>query len=260
MSLRKSINGKCKDCIYDDLAAGTWLQQVTLCPDDSCPLYDVRPQSKSRIPDNVLSYYGIKSIDSQDLSENSINGYRKSQLLSPSGQNGHFSGCGGMNKSRRKSRIGGGSFVALPHVCLMHENFTALSAHAVKLLIDLYASYRGINNGDLCCTWSLMKKRGWRSESTLNNARKELLYYGWIICSRQGGRNMPSLYAVTFQSIDECEGKLDVRETAAAPRNWKEPKQYTWKEWQKNKSLLRNVVQLTTLPVVTREETACLVM
>lgn len=67
MSLRKAVNGKCRDCIHDELAAGTWLQQVTLCPAEDCPLYGVRPQSKSRIPDNVLSYYGIKLSDLKDI-------------------------------------------------------------------------------------------------------------------------------------------------------------------------------------------------
>jgi len=148
----------------------------------------------------------------------------------------------------------------LPKACLTHQNFIALSPYAVKLLIDLYTNYNGKNNGDFCCTWSLMKKRGWRSESTLSNARKELLYYGWIICSRQGGKNMASLYAVTFQSIDECKGKLDMRETVTAPGNWKESKQLTWKECQKNKSLLRNVVQLTTPPVVKMWEKPCFVI
>ena len=67
-SLRKSINGKCRDCIYDDLAAGTWLQQVTLCSSLDCPLYRVRPQTKASIPENVLTYYGIaKTGTSQDL-------------------------------------------------------------------------------------------------------------------------------------------------------------------------------------------------
>jgi len=57
MSLRKSINSKCKDCVYDDLAGGTFLQQVTLCSSKSCPLYEVRPQTKAQIPESVLSYY-----------------------------------------------------------------------------------------------------------------------------------------------------------------------------------------------------------
>jgi len=60
ISLRKAINDHCKDCIYDNLAAGTWLQQVTICSSNDCPLFDVRPQSKSAIPNYVLSYYGIK--------------------------------------------------------------------------------------------------------------------------------------------------------------------------------------------------------
>ena len=72
MSLRKAINGKCKDCIYDDLAAGTCLQQITLCSSDDCPLFDVRPQSKFTIPEKVLSYYGIKTGTFQQLSKNSI--------------------------------------------------------------------------------------------------------------------------------------------------------------------------------------------
>ena len=68
MSLRKAINGKCKDCIYDDLAAGTWLQQITLCSSPDCPLYRVRPKTKAPIPENVLIYYGIaKTGTSQGL-------------------------------------------------------------------------------------------------------------------------------------------------------------------------------------------------
>jgi len=59
MRLRKAINEKCKDCIYDDLAAGTWLQQVTLCSSPDCPVYEVRPQTKAKLPDKLLTYYGI---------------------------------------------------------------------------------------------------------------------------------------------------------------------------------------------------------
>ena len=138
-------------------------------------------------------------------------------MFCSSGQIGHFSGSEDMKRARVKGRREGGSFVSLPHACLRHENYILLGAYAVKLLIDLYSNYNGSNNGDFCCTWSMMKKRGWRSESTLNSARKELLHYGWILCGRQGGRNMASLYAVTFQSIDECKGKLDLRETVTAP-------------------------------------------
>lgn len=126
-----------------------------------------------------------------------------------------------MNRLRAKGRRESGKFISLPHACLIHKNFIALSGYAIKLLIDLYMNYNGFNNGDFCCTWSMMKERGWRSESTLNKALKELLYYGWIVCSRQGGRNKASLYAVTFQAIDECKGKLDCSETRTALGYWK---------------------------------------
>ena len=68
MGLRKAINGKCRDCNYDDLAAGTYLQQITLCSSPDCPLYEVRPQTKAKLPDNILTYYGIaKTGTSQGL-------------------------------------------------------------------------------------------------------------------------------------------------------------------------------------------------
>jgi hypothetical protein len=43
MSLRKAINDKCKDCIYDPVEDGTWLKQVENCEIDTCPLWRVRP-------------------------------------------------------------------------------------------------------------------------------------------------------------------------------------------------------------------------
>jgi len=59
MSLRKCINEKCRDCIYDSIVPGTWRQQVTLCSVKSCALYDVRPKSTRPIPESVLSYYRV---------------------------------------------------------------------------------------------------------------------------------------------------------------------------------------------------------
>ena len=50
-SLRKSINAKCKDCIFDELdeGAGKWRQQVEDCTSKSCALYYVRPTSKGKV-------------------------------------------------------------------------------------------------------------------------------------------------------------------------------------------------------------------
>ena len=46
MSLRKAINNKCRECIYDPYQKGSWLMQVSECTSPCCPLYSVRPRSK----------------------------------------------------------------------------------------------------------------------------------------------------------------------------------------------------------------------
>mgnify|MGYP001817626790 CR=1 FL=1 len=46
MSLRKAIDAKCRECIYDESSGGgNWRQQVTACTAKTCPLYWVRPVS-----------------------------------------------------------------------------------------------------------------------------------------------------------------------------------------------------------------------
>ena len=59
-SLRKRIDQNCKRCSYDSSAAGSWRQQVTLCPVNSCQFHDVRPKTNYPIPESVLAYYGVE--------------------------------------------------------------------------------------------------------------------------------------------------------------------------------------------------------
>jgi len=54
MSLRKAINEKCRDCIYDPASEGTWRQQAYSCSFLSCPLWHVRPKPISRVIDKVI--------------------------------------------------------------------------------------------------------------------------------------------------------------------------------------------------------------
>ena len=122
---------------------------------------------------------------------------------------------------RSKGRKESGSFLAIPHAVLRSPNFIALSSSGVKLLIDLATEYKGTNNGDLCATWSMMKKRGWKSQDTLNRALRELISRGMIVKTRQGGLNYASLYALSWRRIDECGGKLDISSTIAPPGNWR---------------------------------------
>lgn len=45
MSLRKAINDKCKECLYDPYHTGGWRQQVEECTAPNCALFPVRPFS-----------------------------------------------------------------------------------------------------------------------------------------------------------------------------------------------------------------------
>jgi len=125
------------------------------------------------------------------------------------------------NRARATGRREGGTFAAFPHACLDHPKWAQLTPRAKACLIDLYAQFRGKNNGDLVMAWTVMRKRGWKSRSQLLKARNELEDAGWILLTRQGGRNRCSLYAVTFHPIDECKGKLELPATVTAPGDWK---------------------------------------
>jgi hypothetical protein len=43
MSLRSAIDAKCRDCIHDEAAPGTWREQVAQCSCPGCPLWALRP-------------------------------------------------------------------------------------------------------------------------------------------------------------------------------------------------------------------------
>ena len=125
-------------------------------------------------------------------------------------------------RARAKGRRDSGSFIAVPKIILEGDEYASLTAKAVKLLLDVFGQYNGRNNGDLACTWLVMRQRGWRSRDTLGRALKELLENRWIVRTRQGGRFCCSLYAVTWKPIDECGGKLDVSTTRVASMAWRE--------------------------------------
>jgi hypothetical protein len=114
-----------------------------------------------------------------------------------------------------------GGYAPLYHCVLRSHGYAQLSAYAVKLLNDLLSQYYGSNNGDLCAPYSLMVKRGWKSKGTLSRAIKELLASGFIEVSRQGGRNLCTLFAFTFYAVHECNGKLDIAATSKPKSLWR---------------------------------------
>jgi hypothetical protein len=103
-----------------------------------------------------------------------------------------------------------GGFRTLPVSVIEGRAYLSCSPYAIKLLIDFLTQYRGSNNGDLACAWSMMQPRGWRSEATLNKAKRELIACKLIQETRMGARpNKCSLYALTFFDLDE-NPKLEI--------------------------------------------------
>jgi len=109
----------------------------------------------------------------------------------------------------------------LPHALTCSDNFNTLSPRAMKLLIQTIARYRGKNNGDFDFSLKTMKKIGWNSNDQITKAKKELMDKGWIVLTRQGGRNQCNLYAITIWAIDDCNGKLDRKPSVIALAYWK---------------------------------------
>ncbi len=124
--------------------------------------------------------------------------------------------------AKAKSRRENGSYTAYPHAVTSTRKYRSLSRSAKALMMDLGSQYNGKNNGDLAAPWPEMKKWGWRSNSTLNKAKNELMDAGFIVCTRHGRQNVPSLYAFTWIAIDECDGKLDMSATNAPLGSWRD--------------------------------------
>lgn len=126
-------------------------------------------------------------------------------------------------RPRSVGRSHAGKFLRVPTDVLNSANFKKLTTKSKALLLDLGAKFNGFNNGDLAMPWSWMKDRGWNSKQTLANARDELIAFGMIELTRQGGLNGPNLYAFTWLPIEPCKGKLDVAATSVASGKWKRP-------------------------------------
>jgi hypothetical protein len=107
-------------------------------------------------------------------------------------------------------------FIMIPHSLFDMPEYMALGFPAKALLSNFIRQYMGSNNGDLCNAFNVLKKKGWKSEPTVRKATSELIEAGFIIHSRQGGRNKCNLYALAWMQIDDCKGKqLDIKPTSA---------------------------------------------
>lgn len=126
-----------------------------------------------------------------------------------------------LNRQRAKGRRKTRPFLMLDRDMLNSPQWAALSPYGKSLMLDLAVQYNGSNNGDLCAAWSLMRKRGWASPGTLSRALHELVAKGWADLARQGGRNRPSLYALTIWGVNDCGGKPDIPANPVPAHRWK---------------------------------------
>jgi len=123
---------------------------------------------------------------------------------------------------RRTGRSTSGRFIALPDNMTSSDAWGALSGNAVKLIVEIARQFDGKNNGDLSAPWSKMKRRGFRSKSTLYEATKEASDAGFIIATRLGGRHrLCTLYAITWKPVDDCKGKHGHPTESVASNLWK---------------------------------------
>lgn len=122
------------------------------------------------------------------------------------------------SRNRQKGRRESGSFVLLPHAVIDSPAWRHCGGTAIKLLCDMARQFNGRNNGDLCAAVSVVPGL---APETRTRALRELRHYGLLILTRQGGLHGPSLYALTWQPIDECSGKLETEATRRPPGDWK---------------------------------------
>lgn len=125
-----------------------------------------------------------------------------------------------MAKSKKPVESVNGSYTALPHVVLDSVAFMGAGHTARSMLFDLMRQHNGSNNGRLHLTTSWLRKRGWKSADTIQNAKAELIERGLIVQTRQGGLNAgASWYALTWLSISNFVG-LDIQAKHYHPGAW----------------------------------------
>lgn len=110
-------------------------------------------------------------------------------------------------------------------------DYVSLGGNAIRLLNEMAYQYKGYNNGDLCPAWTLMKKRGFSSKETLSNALADLVAAEMLVLTRQGTfyKNSPSLYALTWEAIDDFPKKnMELSSTTTPWRRFSRERQQGW--------------------------------
>lgn len=128
-------------------------------------------------------------------------------------------------REKSKGRRSTGRFAGIPHHVMKHPDYIASSNGARSLLLEFSLQFNGHNNGDLSAAFSVLKKRGFKSKTTLAKALRELEHRDLIRCSRPWRFLNPgsqcALFALTWLAVDECPGKgLELKPTRAPLRSF----------------------------------------
>lgn len=123
----------------------------------------------------------------------------------------------------KKTTVEGG-FSGIPRRVMDHPDWIGLGPSAKVLLQILAYQYRGKNNGDLSAAFKLVSRHGFKSKETLSNALTDLLERRMVVMTREGRFTNPggvcSLYALAWEKIDPCPGKMITVSTGKAPRDF----------------------------------------
>lgn len=124
---------------------------------------------------------------------------------------------------RRKTT--GGRFARLPLSVLSTPAVTTLDHAAFRVLVLLAAQYYGTNNGALGITWTQAAANGIKSDNTLYAALRELETRGLIEQTYPASRvpPRPTMYAITWVSVDDTEYSRSTRTAAHSYRDWSAP-------------------------------------
>lgn len=107
----------------------------------------------------------------------------------------------------KKDRRDAGRFIMLPVPVMESEPYKALGSSARALLLDIASQYCGDNNGRLLAGWKFMsEERGWRSNNTLLDAKRELLASESLVVETRMGKfpNTSAWFACTWWPLDWC--------------------------------------------------------
>lgn len=117
----------------------------------------------------------------------------------------------------------GKRFVLLPYVVLESPGYRAASHTARSLLVDIARQYSGHNNGRLVACPKYLEPLGWRSNSTVSRALRELQDCGLLVETRKGARpNKAAWFALTWLDIDPARG-IEIDPTLARRGEYMSP-------------------------------------